>query len=211
MIALILSTILAYLVGSIPFGYILTKLIKGVDVRTIGSGNIGATNVSRALGKTWGIITLILDALKGLLVVLPIADFALDWSIPVEDVTFRVILGISVVCGHNWTLFLGFKGGKGMATSLGVLIGLAVAIPQLRGVLLVALTIWLLAFLLTSYVSLSSLLSAFSAPFLMFVFKAPTQIVIFGSLLCIFIFIRHRSNIKRLMSGEEHKIRLFKK
>jgi glycerol-3-phosphate acyltransferase PlsY len=211
MFILIFSVLTSYLLGSIPFGYLLAKLLKGIDIRTVGSGNIGATNVARAVGKGWGITVLILDALKGLFAVLWLADFTLRWPVPIEAITFRILLGIAVVCGHNWTVFLGFKGGKGMSTSLGVLVGLAIAIPVLRPVLLISVLVWIGLFLATNYVSLSSLVSVFLAPFLMLVFGAPGQIVIFGSILAVFVFIRHKSNISRLLKGTEHKILIFKK
>lgn len=206
MIGFIIGIILSYCIGSIPFGFLIVKIVKSQDIRKIGSGNIGATNVFRATGKYWGITTLILDALKGLIAVVFVSNLALAIPGSINHTTMRIFCAIAVVCGHNWTLFLNFNGGKGMATTLGALIGFAVVVPEILITLIICLAAWGISFYLTRYVSLSSLLSAFLAPIILLVLRAPWQIVIFGAVLCIFIFFRHKDNISRLLEGKEHKI-----
>src|SRR5262245_32464994 len=137
MINLLYGIVISYLVGSIPTAFIFGKLYKNIDIRQHGSGNVGATNVFRVLGKKPGIIVLVLDIIKGVIPVVLVADiFGLvqPWH--------RILLAFCAVAGHNWTIFLGFKGGKGVATSLGVLIGLTIKIAGLRLVLLITILVW---------------------------------------------------------------------
>ena len=127
---LAISAVLAYLIGSIPVAYIFGRVLKGIDIREHGSGNMGATNAFRVLGKGPGVIVLILDIVKGIIPVTLLAN-----AFGLADPLSLVIIAVAVVAGHNWPVFLGFKGGKGMATSLGVLIGLGLQLPGLRIVL----------------------------------------------------------------------------
>jgi glycerol-3-phosphate acyltransferase PlsY len=198
---LVISAILSYLIGSIPVAYIFGRLLKGIDIREHGSGNMGATNAFRVLGKGPGTVVLILDIIKGIIPVTLLAN-ALDQGAALS----LVIISVAAVAGHNWTVFLGFKGGKGMATSLGVLIGLAVQLPGLRIVLGLATLTWLVLFLLFGFVSLASIAAAMALPVLMVVFEAPFPMKVMGIVLCIFIVFRHRSNIKRLAKGQENRV-----
>jgi len=198
-----LAIITSYLIGSIPTAYIFGRLYKGIDIRQQGSGNVGATNVFRVLGKTPGIIVLLLDIFKGVVVVVFVADF-----FGLTRVIYRLILALWVVAGHNWTIFLKFKGGKGIATSLGVLIGLTIKIAAIRPVLLFTVLIWLFCFLITRIVSLSSIIAAIVLPFLMVFTGQSFEITCLGVIFGIFVVIRHRPNIKRLLSGQEPRVPL---
>jgi glycerol-3-phosphate acyltransferase PlsY len=199
------SVVLAYLIGSIPTAYIFGRMLKGIDIREHGSGNMGATNAFRVLGKGPGTLVLVLDILKGFLPVVVLSD-----SFDLNDPLSLVILSVATVAGHNWTIFLGFKGGKGMATSLGVLIGLCLQLPGLRGVVGGATFIWAVVFLSLGYVSLASIIAAVALPILMVVCNAPFPLIIMSIVLCIFIVFRHQSNIKRLVQGRENRVVLFK-
>ena len=198
---LAISAILAYLIGSIPVAYIFGRVLKGLDIREHGSGNMGATNAFRVLGKGPGIVVLILDIVKGIIPVTLVAN-----AFGLGDALSLVIISVAAVAGHNWTIFLGFKGGKGMATSLGVLIGLAIQLPGLRIVLGLATLIWLVLFLALGYVSFASICAAVALPILMVVFEAPFPMKVMAIVLCIFIVFRHSSNIKRLVKGQENRV-----
>ncbi len=199
----VVPIIVAYLFGSIPFGFIAGK-INGIDIRKVGSGNIGATNVFRVVGKKWGIAVFIMDFLKGLIPVtlLPIlVDSIAKTNLPFID----LVCALAAVAGHTWTVFLKFRGGKGVATGVGALMGLA---PFAA---LTALLIWLVVFLSSGYVSLASILAAIAAGSSVWWYYAdkPYHNLIIN-LLAILIIIKHHSNIHRLVSGEENRF-LFKK
>jgi glycerol-3-phosphate acyltransferase PlsY len=203
---LILATVISYLIGSIPTAYIFCRLLKGVDIRTVGSGNVGATNAMRVLGKGWGVTVLLLDVLKGLVPVTLLGNvFSSSSQIMPGELT-RIILGLSCICGHNWTIFLGFKGGKGVATTLGVLIGLAVAISGLRLVLGLVIATWLIVFFITRLVSMASIVSAAVFPLYLFLLKQSNILICAGIIFSVFIIFRHKSNLKRLIKGEEGKL-----
>ena len=198
---LAISVVLAYLIGSIPVAYIFGRLLKNLDIREHGSGNMGATNAFRVLGKGPGTIVLILDILKGIIPVTILANlFGLG------DALSLVIISLAAVAGHNWTVFLNFKGGKGMATSLGVLIGLAIQLPGLRIVLGLSTLIWMVLFLSWGYVPLASISAAIALPVLMVIFNAPFVMTMMAIVLCVFIVFRHSSNIKRLARGQENRV-----
>ncbi|MBP9855014.1 MAG: glycerol-3-phosphate 1-O-acyltransferase PlsY [Candidatus Omnitrophica bacterium] len=204
-IILLFGILISYLVGSIPTAYVFGKLLKGIDIRQHGSGNVGATNVFRVLGKIPGIIVLLLDIYKGFWVVGIVSE--------ILGLTFiweRVILSIAVVAGHNYTIFLGFKGGKGVATSLGVLIGLAYRIPSIIPVLILTLASFLIVFVIFRIVSLSSIIAAISLPTLVFLTGQPVEIKVLGLIFGIFVLYRHKANIKRLLAGQEPKVPFFK-
>lgn len=203
-IKIILSLIVSYLIGSIPTAYIFGKLYRGIDIRQYGSGNVGATNVFRVLGKGPGIVVLIIDIAKGVVAMTVVADI-----FGINNIFAYVLLGIAVVVGHNWTVFLQFKGGKGMATSLGVLIGLTIKVALIRPVLLSAVGAWLVVFLSTGYVSLASIIAAVLLPVFMLIFAPSFELVLLGVIFCVFVVLRHRPNIKRLLSHEEHRFKLF--
>jgi glycerol-3-phosphate acyltransferase PlsY len=203
MVWIILAVVISYLIGSIPTAFIAGKLLKNIDIREHGSGNMGATNVFRVLGKKPGIAVLVLDILKGVVGVAVIGSL-----FGFTDVLTYVILGIAAVCGHNWTVFLQFKGGKGIATSLGVLIGLTIKFAALRPVLGFTLLGWLIVFLSTAYVSLASIVAAVILPIIMALTHQSFEIVALGVIFCVFVIIRHKANIKRLLSGQESKVPL---
>ncbi len=198
---LVISVVLAYLIGSIPVAYIFGRVLKGIDIREHGSGNMGATNAFRVLGKGPGIIVLILDIIKGIIPVTLIAN-----AFGLTDAWSLVTIAVAAVVGHNWTVFLGFKGGKGMATSLGVLIGLAIQFQVLRFILLWVLATWLAIFLLSGFVSLASMIAAILFPILMVAHLEPLPLILMSIVLCVFIIFRHRSNIKRLAKGQESRV-----
>ena len=192
--------ILSYLIGGIPFGFLVVYLVKGVDIRGLGSGNIGATNVTRVLGRKWGISVFILDFFKGFIVPLMVPLF-------VENPpAFLFILAIiAVVCGHNWTPFLKFKGGKGVSTSLGGIAGLSIQFPSLIALLLIAVFVWVIVFFMFKVVSLASLVSAFSFFVFSFVFSLSLEFKVFSFLLFVFILIRHKKNIKNILEKKESR------
>ncbi len=190
----IIAVILCYLVGSVPFGLIFTRLFSNIDVRSVGSGNIGATNVLRAAGKKAAILTLLADALKGFGPVLAV-------QLLFQEQSLTAICGAATVLGHNFPVYLGFKGGKGVATSYGVIL----AIAPLLG--LVCLAIWLLAAFIWRYSSLAALASFACYPVITIAVMRDSRA--FGMLsLFIFtmIYFRHRENVKRLLAGTEPKI-----
>ncbi len=195
MVAL-LVIILAYLCGSIPTGVLIGKRL-GIDVRKVGSGNIGATNVARSAGKKAGILTLLGDAAKGLIPVLIVR--ALDLG----D-TLLACVAVVAFLGHLYSPFLGFSGGKGVATGLGVFLGLA---PQ---AILLSLIFFLLVFAASRIVSLASLAAAGATPILLHVCAYPPSHVLAGFIIAGFIIVRHRENINRLRKGQEAKFSIKK-
>jgi acyl phosphate:glycerol-3-phosphate acyltransferase len=189
MLVIILLIFAAYVIGSVPTGYLLGKL-RGVDVRTIGSGNVGATNVARAVGKSQGIITLIADAAKGYLPVFTALQLG-------QDSLTVALTVIAVFLGHLYPLFLNFRGGKGVATGFGALLALA---PIATMVLVVVFGLTAVA---TRIVSLGSLATAVAAPLSLWLFHQPPVIVAMGCFLGAMVIIRHRANIRRLLAGTE--------
>lgn len=198
--------ILSYLVGSVPTAYAFGRLLKGIDIRKFGSGNVGATNALRVLGRGAGISVLAVDTFKGFLSVTLLADFIIAHSLTGSGQLLRIILGLACICGHNWTVFLNFKGGKGVATSLGVLLGLALNISGLKWVVAAAILTWLLLFFVTRIVSLASIVTAVALPIYMAAFKQPLALILLSLLLSLFVILRHKSNLKRLMQGREPRI-----
>ena len=190
--------ILSYLIGGIPFGFLAVYLVKKADIRGLGSGNIGATNVTRVLGKKWGISVFVLDFLKGFIVPLIVPFFVSN------PPTFLFILAIiAVVCGHNWTPFLQFKGGKGVSTSLGGIAGLSLQFSSLLILFLIAIFAWVAVFFIFKVVSLASLVSVFSFFVFSLIFSLPLEFKVFSLLLFVFILIRHKKNIKNLLKNKE--------
>jgi len=202
MLYVIIAVIAAYFVGSIPTGYIVGKILKNIDIRECGSGNVGATNTFRTVGKIPGLIVLIIDFFKGYVAVtlLPlfIQQFFVEKDLSAEYIF--ILLGAAAIAGHIWTVFLNFKGGKGVATSAGVMAGLA---PL---VLLSAFICWLIVFIITRYVSLASIIAAMALPLFAVVFHKNISFVIFAAILCVVGVYKHKSNIKRLLNGEEKKL-----
>jgi glycerol-3-phosphate acyltransferase PlsY len=185
--------ILAYLIGSIPFGLILSKVFGKKDIRKSGSGNIGATNVYRVMGKTLGALTLVLDILKGALFVILVEGFT-------HSEIWAGLAGFAAFLGHLYPIYLRFRGGKGVATSLGIFLFLA---PY---ALLVDIVIFLLVVYQTRYVSLGSIIAAALLPVILFVFSCSYVYVILAVIMGGLIVLRHRENIQRLRQGTENKI-----
>lgn len=195
-----LIPIAAYLLGSIPFGYLIVKMGRGSDVRGAGSGNIGATNVTRVAGKAAGLATLMLDAGKGYLAVW----LAMRWSH--ENIRWMMAAAVAVVLGHTFSCWLRFRGGKGVATGLGVF--LAVVWQAVLATLLV----WLVVVAFWRYVSLGSVVAAAALPILVYLFYAPRHApplaVSFGSVaVAIIVIFKHRENIARLIAGTESRLK----
>jgi glycerol-3-phosphate acyltransferase PlsY len=207
----ILAGTVAYLMGSIPFGFLIAKT-QGIDIRTVGSGNIGATNVFRSVSKKLGVITFALDFLKGYCgaALLPLLANAIA-SAPlgglVADI-LPVFCGALTIVGHNWTCFLGFKGGKGIATSAGMLMGLS---PL--GVS-IALSLWFVIFVTTRYVSVASICAALTMAVLVWPLHLKTHGVWFPAVLTLLAALaiwKHRSNIARLRAGTDSRFEFRKK
>jgi acyl phosphate:glycerol-3-phosphate acyltransferase len=196
--------IFAFLLGSIPFGMLLARA-KGVDIRTVGSGNIGATNVVRALGPKVGLAVFVLDVLKGTIPALIAAQVVQAPVGGVQIQTISMLMGVIAILGHMFSPFIGFKGGKGVATGFGAALG---AIP---GAALVGLAVISLIVALTRYVSLGSILAAISVPIVsMLVFRDSPQLLPILVVMAAFIIWKHRANIERLRNGTESKF-AFKK
>ncbi len=193
--------LISYFIGSIPFGYLITKAVKGIDIRTVGSGNPGATNVSRALGRPYGIAVFILDLLKGFLTVL-CADRMFSGyghNLPL------ILCGVCVICGHTFPVFLGFKGGKAAATSCGVFLWLAPVPICISG------GVWLLSVYLSRYVSLGSMLGSIALVVSLIImgkdpFGQGLALTLFSIFISILLIVRHKSNIRRILAGTESKI-----
>ena len=192
-----------YLMGSVPTGYLVARS-RDVDIRKAGSGNIGATNVLRVLGKPAGILVLAIDALKGALAcwLLPAAAIALAGAEAAPEVEgLRIAAGLAAILGHNYTCWLRFKGGKGIATSAGVLL---VWMPAALGL---ALLVWVLAFLVSGYVSLASVVAAFALPFIVWLTGGSATLIAVAAVLGALAIYKNRSNIQRLRAGTEHRFR----
>lgn len=199
----ILTALVAYLLGSVPTGFLVAKA-KGLDIRTVGSGNIGATNVFRFLGTPAGIFVLLADALKGWLAVAVAAPLLGDCLYPGAGAQvrewFRIVAGLGAILGHNYTCWLHFKGGKGIATSAGVL---AALVP---GPLLIILGLWIILFGVSRYVSLASITAAAALPLASWLTgRSGTLVAVTGAMAALAIY-KHKANIKRLLNGTENRI-----
>jgi len=194
----------SYFLGSIPTGFLVARA-RGIDIRSVGSGNIGATNVFRTLGKTAGILVMLADAAKGFLaccLVAPVMTRLLtvqEASSPAVLENFKIAAGIAAILGHNYTCWLGFKGGKGVATTAGVLLAL---FPK---AFLVGLGVWLLVLAVSRYVSLASITAAAALPFAVWLGGASGTLIAVATFLGALAIYKHRSNIGRLLNGTEHR------
>jgi glycerol-3-phosphate acyltransferase PlsY len=189
----VLLCIAAYLFGAVPFGLLIAKT-RGIDIRAHGSGNIGATNVFRVLGKGWGIFTFTLDALKGF-----IPAYALPLLVDI-DPDWGVLFGFAAILGHTFPIYLKFKGGKGVATSAGMLLGIA---PL---AVLIGLVCWILCMILSRYVSLSSIVAAITVAIAVWMLDPAALVVnIALTVLAVLVIWLHRTNIKRLINGSENR------
>ena len=189
---IIAASCVSFIIGSIPTGLLIARA-KGIDLRKVGSGNIGATNVMRAVGKKAALFTLIGDIAKGIVPVVITKALAFD---PL----YAGISGISAILGHNFSIFLKFKGGKGVATSIGVVLALS---PHVG---LFTVIMWLMTAKWTRYSSLSALVAFGLLPLSFYLIDHSRQNIIFGAIIALLIFIRHTANIKRLVQGTETKI-----
>jgi len=207
--SILIVVLLSYLLGSIPFALILVKTLKGIDLRNIGSGNIGATNAFRQAGYKIGIPALILDISKGLIPVILFSELIKETNVSKD--TLRLLLGVASICGHNWPVFLRFKGGKGMATSFGVVIGLSIKNLALAKIVILGSLIWALIFIFSGYVSLASVISAIFFPIFLVIFNLPKEYKIYGLLISAFALYRHKSNIYRLLRKEESRFNVLSK
>ena len=195
---LLAVVIAAYIIGSIPTGYIIVKAFTGQDIRTIGSGSTGATNVKRVMGKKWFFITLLLDAFKGALPVVLAKIFATTFT---GIGLLPVLAAIAVILGHSKSIFLKFTGGKSVASGVGTILALNWQVG------LIIAAIWAVVTFVSRYVSVGSIVALAISPFLMWAFKAPLAYIAYCALGAVYIIYFHRSNIVRLIKGEENKVR----
>lgn len=186
--------IAAYLIGCVPVGLILVRKFKGVDIRQTGSGNIGATNVWRFAGPSLGIPAFVLDCGKGISAVL-----LGRWAAP-DSALVHVLAGMAGILGNNWSVFLRFKGGRGVSVTLGVIVALAPTVAALT------FAVWLAFLLATRYVSVGSMAAALTAPLLMVAFHSPLPYKVLALLCCVFIIVRHVPNLRRLFAGTESRV-----
>jgi glycerol-3-phosphate acyltransferase PlsY len=222
MLSLLYVILLSYLVGSIPTSLIVSKLAKGIDIRQHGSGNAGGTNVIRVLGLKTGIFVILFDIFKGLVATILVAKlmyspFPFTNRTPFEDFTLvQILAGSAAIVGHIWTIFGGFRGGKGIATAAGMLIGVA------PWDILVALGVFTIVFMISRYVSLGSISAAVAFPLTLIVrenvFKSEVEgygtLIFFSIGIALLLIFTHRTNIKRLLEGRENRLtnlHLFRK
>lgn len=204
---LVLALVVSYLLGSIPISVWLGKATRGIDIREYGSGNAGATNALRVLGLKAGLLVLVLDMTKGILAVLLVSKIA-EPSSAIDINVIRVLTGSCAIMGHIFSIFLGFRGGKGVGTGAGVLLALA---PM---VTLCVLILWIIIVVVTRYVSLASMAAAVCVPALMVFGKLALgsdpgrALMFFGVVLALAVLISHHANIRRLLAGRENKITL---
>ena len=192
----VIVAVVAYLIGSISTGYLIVKAKTGQDIREVGSGSTGATNVKRVLGKKWFFIVLLLDALKGAVPVL-LAKYLTFDPFGVN----AVLAAIFVIIGHSKPIFLQFKGGKSVASGVGTILALNFFVG------LIIAAIWGVITYTSKYVSLGSIIALVLSPVLMWLFDAPIGYVVYCLVAAIYIVYLHRENIKRLIKGEENKVR----
>lgn len=194
---ILIFAVVAYLMGSIPTGYLIVKAKTGQDIRTIGSGSTGATNVKRVLGKKWFFTVMILDAIKGMVPVLIAKYLTFGDSLGLV----AVVSAVMVIIGHSKPLFLGFKGGKSVASGIGTIYALNFYVG------LILTVVWSIITYFTKYVSVGSIIALICAPFLMYFLKNPIGYTVYATIAAIYIVYLHRENIKRLLKGTENKVR----
>ena len=193
-----LTALVAYLIGSIPTGYLIVKAKTGKDIRTVGSGSTGATNVKRVLGKNYFFLVMFLDALNG---AIPVLLAKLFITVGVTFGIAPVIAAIAVIIGHSKSIFLQFKGGKSVASGVGTILALNWVVG-----IIIAL-IWGIITYTTKYVSVGSIIALLISPFVMYFLGAPIAYTVYCTLGAIYIVYLHRENIKRLIQGNENKVR----
>lgn len=198
MLQIAIAIVMGYLIGSIPTGYLIVKAKTGQDIRKVGSGSTGATNVKRVLGKKWFFIVMLLDAIKGALPVVLAILFLHAYS---QYGLTPVAAAVAVLLGHSKSVFLGFTGGKSVASGVGTIL----ALNPLVGLSVVV--IWGIITWVSKYVSLGSIIALAVSPFIMWAFKQPAGYIAYCALGAVYIIWLHRENIKRLIKGEENKVR----
>lgn len=198
LIKVVIAAVVAYLIGSIPTGYLIVKSATGQDIRQVGSGSTGATNVKRVMGKKWFFIVLLLDALKGAIPVM-IANFV-PYLHSNSGLT-AVVAAACVLLGHSKSIYLGFTGGKSVASGVGTILALSPTVG-----LSIAL-IWAIITYASKYVSLGSIIALALSPILMFIFNQPIAYVVYCVIGAVYVIYLHRENIKRLLAGTENKVR----
>jgi acyl phosphate:glycerol-3-phosphate acyltransferase len=194
----VLALLAGYIIGGFPTGILLSKWLKGVDPRKIGSHSSGATNVSRVLGKKWAVVVLIIDGLKGFL---PVRFLTPLFSNHVSPDLIAVALSIGLIMGHIWTPYAGFRGGKGVATAAGAMIALSPI------GMAIAMGVWIVVFLFSHIVSVSSVIAAVCFPLIILFMPDSSHTITFGAaLIALIILYTHRENLQRLKCGEEKKM-----
>ncbi|AGA57999.1 acyl-phosphate glycerol 3-phosphate acyltransferase [Thermobacillus composti KWC4] len=194
MLASIIAVAASYLLGSISFSILIARWVKGIDIRQHGSGNAGATNTLRVLGKGPAAAVFLLDVAKGIAAVL------IGQWLGEGEIWVPILCGAAAITGHNWPIWFRFKGGKGIATTIGVMATLAFWPALLAGIIAIA------AIAITRYVSLGSLIFAALLPVFILVLSMPYELFWVSLLICVYAFIRHRTNIVKLVRGQEHKL-----
>ncbi len=194
MIDTTISVLFGYLAGSLPFAYIITKMCKDVDIRTLGSGNPGATNVYRTVGKFAGALTLVCDLLKGLIPAFVIKKYL--------GINYAILTGFFAIIGHTYTVFMGFKGGKGIATSAGVFLAIS-PISVLMG-----LAGFLISFLITKIISISSIAASITLFVGVLILNEPAIVIFVTFLAVVLVIYRHKPNIKRLIEQKEPRTKI---
>lgn len=197
-IELTIAVVGAYLIGSIPTGYIVVKMFTGQDIRTIGSGSTGATNVKRVMGKNWFFTVMLLDAFKGAVPVILAKAFA---TVFVSIGLIPVLCAVAVLLGHSKSIFLKFTGGKSVASGIGTILALNWQVG------LIVAIIWAFITYLSKYVSLGSIIALMLSPVFMYLYEEPVSYVVYCALGAVYIIFLHRSNVLRLINGTENKVR----
>ena len=201
-IQIILTVVVAYVIGSIPTGYLIVKHFKGEDIRKIGSGSTGATNVKRVMGGKWFVVTLLLDLVKGMIPVVLAQHFTTAFA---GVGLLPVLAAIAVLLGHSKSIFLNFTGGKSVASGVGTIL----ALNWVAVVVFAAL--WVTITKTSKYVSLGSIVAIWSTPVTMLLLGAPLAYVIYGVVGALYITYLHRENVQRLIEGRENKTEFFKR
>lgn len=194
MLASIIAVAASYLLGSVSFSILIARWVKGIDIRQHGSGNAGATNTLRVLGKGPAAAVFLLDVAKGIAAVL------IGQWLGEGEIWVPILCGAAAITGHNWPIWFRFKGGKGIATTIGVMATLAFWPALLAGIIAIA------AIAITRYVSLGSLIFSALLPVFILVLSMPYELFWVSLLICVYAFIRHRTNIVKLVRGQEHKL-----
>ncbi len=198
----LIGMLLSYGLGAIPMSYLLGRCVKGIDIRAHGSGNVGATNVCRVLGPRWGALALTFDCVKGMVCVWLFTSWFMSPELNAHAT--KVAFGICAILGHVFPVFLGFKGGKGVATSLGVFLGLH-GLATTGAMLVFLVVVWW-----SHYISLGSIAAAITLPILMYIMSAPKLYLVLSMVVSALVVLKHKPNIRRMVLGEEHKF-MFRK